>query len=293
MRQCPRCGTLNDDGALSCGACGRVLPPLEATSIAELPETAIDGETATVEPVQATVEPSSDGDPEEHHEAPPPPRRATPPTPKVNPYAELATLGGDEPAPYEAAAEAAAEVRLRRPAPAEAIPDWVLPPPLDAVPAAPVPPPDAGRRTLLFVPLLLAWLAAFYVVPGWTIWATSPELQRAQKSGALSDYFRALPTCEESAVQGGQPASVCANTAVRAAYNDAIHRVRIERHRVEAFVVATTAALAVAFLVALMAAGLSLWWWFAILVSPLSLIVQVWALWRLSAYPVRYWEHRT
>jgi len=274
MIQCPRCGTLNGEGALSCASCGAVLAglePVEATDVAAPEEGAF---------------PVGDVGEDLRVAAEPPPLL---PAPKVNPYAELATLGAP-PARGTEAAEAAAEVRLRRPAPIETVPDWVVPPPLDAKPVLRPEPPAAGRRTLVLVPLLVAWIAVFYAFPAWTIWSTSPELRHAQRSSALVDYFRSLPSCEESAGASGQPANICSDPAVKASYNNAVARIRSERRRVEAFAGIIAAAAGLAFLLLLMAAGVRLWWWFAILVSPLSLIVQIWAMWRLSAYPVRYWE---
>ena len=283
MIQCGRCGTVNGDGALSCAACGAVLVSDEVLSddvevYAPPPAVEPDAAPATASMLEATV-------PMVETAASPPL-----PPPKVNPYAELATLGATPPARGSEAAEAAAEVRLRRPAPIETVPDWIVPPPLDAKPVARPEPPSAGRRMLVLVPMLIAWIAIFYVVPAWAIWSTSPELRQAQRTSSLVDYFRSLPSCAESAGESGQPANICSDPAVKASYNTAVSRIRSERRRVEAFIGITAAAAALTFLILLMATGLSLWWWFAILVSPLSLIVEIWAMWRLSAYPVRYWE---
>jgi hypothetical protein len=292
---------MNDDAALSCASCGALL-----RHAGDPPPDVADQRTEPMSPLPADAaasEPSRNGDPgpanapASSHEAPPalrlsPPERHEPRPTKPNPYAELATLAEPATPRGAAAAEAADQVRMRRPVPAERIPDWVLPPPLETVRRAPPPEaPRAGRRTALFVPLLVVWLAVFYALPGWTIWSTSPQLQAAAKAGSLPDYFGTLRSCTETAVAQGQPATVCSDPTVKARYDDAVDALRTERRRVEAFFGIVFAAVAVAFFVLLAAAGISLWWWFGVLVFPVAVAVEVWGLWRLSAHPIRYWQN--
>jgi hypothetical protein len=87
-----------------------------------------------------------------------------------------------------------------------------------------------------------------------------------------------------------QDASLCTDPTFSRNYERAAAGIRTERNRVLAILGLGEACLAIAFLVLLIGAGLSPWWWFAILVNPLGLFVQGWGLWRLAAYPVRYWE---
>lgn len=171
--------------------------------------------------------------------------------------------------------------------PSVAIPDWVFPARIGTSPAAE--PKPARGRTVKFVLLLLVWLGVFGAAPGWGIWSTSPFLREV----GPSDYFRSIPTCEQSARAAGEDPSVCSQPDVQAKYRTAAEQVRAERHRVLAFSAIGFGALAMATLVLVLAAGLRPWWAFSVVFSPLNLVVWVWALWRIAAYPVRYWERRS
>lgn len=267
MQRCARCGTPNDEQALACSSCGAVLVPADEASV----------DAAAVD--EASVEPAA-----------------------RDPYAELSTLGAAEasasgwtqatPAALERTHEPAAPEREPRRTAVQTqrtIPEWVLP-----APPAPVRDTRAqipAGRGVRFVLLLVAWIGLFHALPLFTIWSTSPGLQEAIRSGVYDDYL-SPPSCPDAADALGQDAALCSDPNFAQSFERATAALRSERNRVLAFLGLTWGMLAIAFLVLVMGAGLRGWWWFAILVAPLAWFVEGWAMWRLSAFPVRYWEKR-
>lgn len=166
------------------------------------------------------------------------------------------------------------------------VPDWIFPGRVTERPTvAPRPP---GGRVVKFAALLLAFLGVFVATPGWAIWSTSSALRQV----GIGEYFQPLPSCEESARSAGEDPDLCKDPSVRARFDIGAQQVKSERNRVLAFSGAGYAALAMATLLLLMAVGIRPWWALSVIISPLNLIVWIWALWRLAAWPVRYWEFR-
>ncbi len=170
--------------------------------------------------------------------------------------------------------------------PPVSVPDWVFPSRLTEQPVER--PRPSGWRAVKFLALTLAFFGVFLALPGYTIWATSSALREV----GIMEYFKELPTCEESARAAGQDSSVCADPDVRTRFDLGTEQVKSERNRVLAFAGTAYAALAMGTLLLAMAAGLRPWWALGVLVSPLNLIVWFWALWRASALPLRPWERR-
>ncbi|MFN2640719.1 MAG: zinc ribbon domain-containing protein [Actinomycetota bacterium] len=180
-------------------------------------------------------------------------------------------------------AETAHAATLDEPGP---IPEWVLPSHVAAPPKPGVKPPRG--RPAKFIVLLIAWLGIFLAAPGWGVWTTSSWLREV----GPRDYFHTLPTCEETAQSGGGDPSLCAQPDFKERYKKATDDVNDERRRVIVFSAIAYAALALATVILVIAAGLRVWWALGVVISPLNLVVWVWALWRISAYPVRYWAPR-
>jgi hypothetical protein len=250
MQRCARCGTPNEDAAGVCASCGALLMGAARDPYAEL---------AKLDPPRS--EPTTEQTPE----------------PELAPAASQPAVAPPQPEPTRPA-----------PAPRAAIPEWVLP----------GPPPAAARdkrgeippgRAVRFVLLLVAWIALFHVLPAFTIYSTSPGLKEAISAGSLGDYVDP-PTCRETAEALQQDATSCADPNFSESFARATSALRSERNRIVAIFALAWGMLAIALLVLIMGAGLRAWWWLGIFATPVVLFVEGWALWRLSAYPVRYWE---
>jgi hypothetical protein len=170
--------------------------------------------------------------------------------------------------------------------PPPAIPEWVIPSPVGTPPKAE--PKIPRGRAAKFVLLLLVWLGVFFAAPAWGIWSTSTFLRDV----GVAEYFHALPTCEDSAQAAGEDPALCGQPDVQSRYRAASQDVHDERRRALVFASISFGGLALATLVLVMAAGLRPWWALGVFVSPLNLVVWVWALWRVAAWPVRYWAPR-
>lgn len=169
--------------------------------------------------------------------------------------------------------------------PQVAIPDWVLPG--RAAPRQPAPAPPPGRP-FRFAILAVLWLGVFLALPTWVVWSTSPFLREV----GVRDYLERIPTCAESARAAGDDPELCQDAEVRSRFELVSSQVSDERERVVKFAASAYGALLFATLILVLGAGLRPWWTFAILITPLALVVWLWALWRLSAFPVRPWQAR-